>query len=51
VTSDEPRVHHFTPQTRQAGMQWKPPRLSERKKKKKKIKACHSTGEVVTSVF
>jgi hypothetical protein len=47
VTSDEPKFHHFTPQAAQAGMQWKHPASPD----KKKIKACLSTGEVVTSVF
>jgi hypothetical protein len=47
VTGDETWVHHFTSQTKQAGMQWKPP-ISPRTKK---FKVRQSPGKVMAFAF
>jgi hypothetical protein len=47
VTSNEPWVHHFSLQTKQAGMQWEHPTSL----KAKRFKVSHSAGKFMASVF
>jgi hypothetical protein len=44
VTGDETWVHHFTPQTKQAGMQWKHP--TSLRAKKFSVPVCRKSYDI-----